>query len=167
MLDSNDPDIPVFTTARLVRAHDAARARLTPLTGIVAPLAKSRHDAPVPGDLLVLARQALRAIAPIAMSLGAPAPVPLHAPLTYAGLAAKLALATAQADTFRQRYFGYNHRLAAAVWHVLGWLEEEEKRRAVLADLERAGLLHAAGGRPDSGAVHGPEFVPGEAGESW
>ena len=138
MSDFDDPDISIFTTARLVRAYEAAHARLTPLKDIVAPLARSRPDAPVPADLLELARQALRAIAPVAMSLGAPAPLPLHPPVTHAGLAARLALALQQADTFRHRYFGYVDRLEDVVWHVLDWMEEEERRRAVLADLEHA-----------------------------
>ncbi len=118
MLDSNDPLIAREPTARLVRSCAEATAQLTPLADIVEPLAKSRPDAPVPADLLALARRALRAIAPVAKSLGAPASLPLHPPVTHAGLAARLALAAQQAKTFRRRHFVSDDRLEVIAWHV-------------------------------------------------
>ena len=123
MIDTDDPAIPHATTARLVRAYERAQQRLAPLAEIVAPLAKARPDAPVAADLLALARQALRAIAPVAGSLGAAPPLPLHPPVTHAGLAARLALARQQAAAFRGRYFAYDEDADDIVWHVTEWLE--------------------------------------------
>jgi hypothetical protein len=141
MFETIDPEYSPFTTAKLVRAYERAHRRLATLAASVAPLAKSRPDVHVPHDLLVPARQALRALAPVVVALGAPPLLPLHPPVTYAGLAVKLALASGYADTFRRRHFGYNERIDDIVWHVVEWLEEEAKRRAVLGDLEDAGLL--------------------------
>jgi hypothetical protein len=113
-----DIDRPTQHTHPTVRSCEAAEARLTPLISVVAPLARTRPDAIVSTDLLILARQALRAIAPVAMHLEAPAPLPLHPPVTHAGLAARLALAAQQVTTFRRRHFLPEDRLQAIAWHI-------------------------------------------------
>jgi ABC-type nitrate/sulfonate/bicarbonate transport system substrate-binding protein len=117
MIDTDHPAIAPKLTAKLLRACELASAQLEPLVDIVAPLAKSRPDAPVPADLLALARRALRASAPIARWLGAPAPLPLHPPVTHAGLAARLALAAQQATAFRRRHAVPVTPLEAITWH--------------------------------------------------
>lgn len=118
MFDIDRPDQLVHTTARLVRSCETAEARLNPLIEIVSPLARTRPDAIVSADLLILARQALRAIAPVAMHLEAPAPLPLHPPVTTAGLAARLALAAQQVTTFRHRHRLPENRLQAIAWQI-------------------------------------------------
>ena len=106
----------------------SARNRgLKPVADIVAPLAKARPDAAVPSDLLALARQALSAIGPVVGALGAAPPLPLHPPVTNAGLAARLALAQQQAATFRSRYYDYDEDADDHVWHVPEWLERYTK----------------------------------------
>ena len=92
--------------------------RIAPLLDILLPLARTRPDAPVPADLLALARRALSASAPVARSLGAPAPLPLHPPVTHAGLAARLVLAARQAKTFRRRHAVPGDRLEAIAWQI-------------------------------------------------
>jgi hypothetical protein len=130
MSDLDHPAQPV--PARLVRACKAAEMRIAPLLDIVSPLARTRPDAAVQADVLVLARQALRAIAPVAMHLGAPAPLPLHPPVTSAGLAARLAVAAQQAQTFRRHHNLPEDRLQAIAWHV------EERTLALAAGDRRA-----------------------------
>ena len=138
MIDTDDPDIAPETTAKLVRAYERAQARLRPVAGIVAPLAKARPDAVVPADLLALARQALSAIGPVAGALGAARPLPLHPPVTNAGLAARLALAQQQASAFHSRYYAYDDDADDFVWHVPEWLERYTKGPRVADEPEDA-----------------------------
>jgi hypothetical protein len=118
MTEPGDPGIAPKPATKLVRACAEATAQITPLAEIVEPLAKSRPDAPVPADLLALARRALSTIAPVAKALGAPAPLPLHPPVTHAGLAARRALAAQQARTFRRRHAVSDDPLEVIAWHV-------------------------------------------------
>jgi hypothetical protein len=118
MFDIDRPDQPVPAFARLVRSCEAAELRIAPLLTILLPLARTRPDAPVPADLLALARRALSASAPVAKSLDAPAPLPLHPPVTQAGLAARLALAAQRAKTFRRRHSVPEARLEAIAWQI-------------------------------------------------
>jgi hypothetical protein len=113
------PDGPTPQPApKLVRACERATAQIAPLIDILEPLAKSRPDTLVPADLLALARRALHDIGPVARSLGADAPLPLHPPVTHSGLAARLALADRQARMFRRRHAIPDGRLEAIAWHV-------------------------------------------------
>lgn len=65
MLDPDAPGIAGYTSAKAVMACKAAALLLLPVAEIVAPLAKSRPDAPASDDLVALARNALRKIEPI------------------------------------------------------------------------------------------------------
>ena len=125
MFDPDRPGRPAYTTARMVRASEAAGTRLLPLVEIVAPLAKSRPDTPVSPDLLALARQALGPLGPVAMLLEAPAPLPLHPPVTNAGLAARLAGAIAQVNAFRRRYLDHGAS-GDLIWRVPEWMTDAD-----------------------------------------
>ena len=131
MIDTDDPAIAPRPSAKLRHASTRASAQLAPLVGLIEPLAARRPDAPVPADLLVLARRALKAIGPIAKALGAPPPLPLHPPVTYAGLAARLTLAARHSKTFRRRHFAPDSPLEAIIWHT------EDRALAVAADRPR------------------------------
>jgi hypothetical protein len=136
MFDIDRPDQLRMTTGRLVRSCEAAEARLKPLLPVILPLARSRPDALVSGELLGLARQALRPARRIALALAlAPLP-PLHKPVTHAGLAALLALAAEHTAQFRARYFRFDERARAKVWEVRGWRALATEERIALDALE-------------------------------
>ena len=118
MIDTDAPDTARPVTAKLLRLSQRATAQIAPLIDILEPLARSRPDAPVAADLLVLARRALRAAAPVTMALDAPPPLPLHPPVTHAGLAARLAQAAQQARLFRRRLYVSSDPLDAIAWHI-------------------------------------------------
>lgn len=133
MTDLDRPDVPSLTTERLVHACEAAETQVPALIAIVAPHAKSRPDAPVEGDVLQLARRSLRPSHRIARALGAPSPLPLHPPVSNAGLAARLELALTHTRLFRRRYFGYSNLSQTVTWHVRDWLIVAMRRNAEAA----------------------------------
>jgi hypothetical protein len=137
MIDTDDP--APTATPKLLRACAQAAAQLEPLEDIVAPLAKARPEAPVTADLLALARRALHAAAPIGQALEAPPLLPLHPPVTHAGLAARLALAAHQAAIFRRRHAAPGTTLEAIAWR----LEDETLALAANRLDPRAGEPHA------------------------
>lgn len=129
-------DQPYFTSARLVHACEAAEARLAPLIAVLAPLARTRPEAPVSSDLFAEARQALRPAARLARGMGATPPLPLHGPVTNAGLAARLAIAAELARVFRERYFRFEKATHTRVWYVHAWIANAINERHARAVLE-------------------------------
>ena len=156
MFDFDRPDQPYFTSARLVRSCEAAEARLAPLLAVVTPLARRRPDDPVSAELHGLARSALKPARRVALALALPPGLPLHAPLTHAGLAARLSEAVAQAARFRERYFRFDEGARRKVWFVHTW--------AVARIAERQAIARLEGRSPDRDAPPPePKISPGSA----
>ena len=136
MFDIDRPDQHVHTTAKLVRSCEAAEARLGPLIGVVAPLARTRPEATVSADLVHLARQALLPARRIGEAIGM-SPLPaLHEPVSNAALAARLAVAAEHAARFRARFFTYDERARAKVWQVHPWRVHALRERIAFDQLE-------------------------------
>lgn len=121
MFDIDRPDQLRHTTGRLVRSCEAAEAGLVPLLSVLQPLARTRPDAIVSPELVGMARQALYPARRVSEALAMSPLAPLHAPMTHAGLAARLALAAEATTRFRARYFRHDHRAGFKVWQVHAW----------------------------------------------
>jgi len=114
--------LPTHTSAALVHAHEAATAQLAAVLPGLTGLASRKPEAPVPADLLDLARTALRPAARIATALGAAPLLPLHDPITIGALAARCRLASAYLTRFREHYWRLIPVLDEWHWAVLPWI---------------------------------------------